>query len=109
MYIVSKLVSKPLKKLGNKLGISENAALGFVASLATNATTFEMMNTMDKKGIVMNAAFAISGAFTFASHLAFTMAFNMSMIVPVIVGKLVAGFTAILVSVVVYKHSFQRV
>ena len=42
-------------------------------SLSTSYPTFEMINSMEKKGIVLNDAFSVSGAFILASHLAFTM------------------------------------
>lgn len=103
LHIVSRLLSKPLKKIGNRININEVSALGFVSTLATNATTFEMVNSMDKKGAILNSAFAISAAFTFAGHLAFTMAFNAAYIFPVIVGKLVAGALSLVVAAFVCK------
>ncbi len=105
MYIVSKLLNKPLKSLGKTMNINEVSALGFVSSLATSMTTFGIMNDMDKKGIVLNSAFAVSAAFTFAGHLAFTLAFDSSYIFPVIIGKLVAGFAALFLSVIIYKRN----
>ena len=93
-----------MTKAGKKLGISEVSALGFLSTLATNVTTFEMMNKMDKKGIVLNSAFAVSAAFSFAGHLAFTMAFNIDYIPAVITGKLVAGITALLLAMLFYKR-----
>jgi len=104
MHIVSHAVSLPLKLAGNRIGISDSAALGFVSSLATSMTTFEMMNRMDEKGTVLNSAFAVSGAFTFAGHLAFTLAFDPDYILPMIVGKLFAGVTAVLLSVLIYRR-----
>lgn len=104
LYIISKLIAKPLKKLGEKLEINETAALGVVSSLATSMTTYEMMRKMDNKGVVLNAAFALSGTSTFAGHLAFTLAFNPDYILPVIVGKLVASFSALLVAVIVCRR-----
>ena len=105
MYLVSKLISRPLKKIGKKASINETSALGFVSSLATSLTTFEMMNKMDRKGVVLNSAFAISAAFTFAGHLAFTMAGNSDCIVPMIIGKLISGVTALVLAVIIYKRS----
>lgn len=98
MFVVSKLLSKPLKKLSKHIGINEVSAVGFISTLATNMTTFGMMDKMDKKGIMMNSAFAVSAAFTFAGHLAFTMAFNNLFIAPVIAGKLVSGVLAVILS-----------
>lgn len=95
VYILSKLLTKPLRAVSSKININETSAMGIVSSLATSATTFEMMNRMDKKGTVLNAAFAVSGAFVFAGHLAFTLAFNAKYVVCVIVGKLVSGILAL--------------
>ncbi len=103
MYIVSKLISKPLRKLSKKININEVSAFGFFSTLATSVTTFEKMNEMDKKGIVLNSAFAISAAFTFAGHLAFTMSFNADYIYCVIVGKLISGISGLLLATVIYK------
>ena len=61
------------------------------------------MDKMDKKGVVLNSAFAVSGAFILGSHLAFTMAFDTSYVLPVIAGKLVAGGLAVILSGVIYN------
>lgn len=103
MYVVSKLLSKPLNALGGKIGINEISAVGIISSLATSATTYGMMDKMDKKGVMLNSAFTVSGAFVFASHLAFTMAFNDAYVVPVIVGKLISGLFALIVSNIIYN------
>lgn len=103
MFVISKILSKPLKKISDCIGINEISAIGFVSSLATSMTTFGMMDGMDKKGVFMNSAFAVSAAFTFAGHLAFTMAFDNTFVVPVIVGKLVSGISALLISIIIWK------
>lgn len=103
MFVLSKLLSKPIKKLSRIMGINENSTMGFVSSLATSITTFGMMDKMDKKGIMMNSAFAVPAAFTVAGHLAFTVAFDKTFVIPVIVGKLTAGVLAIFVSSFVWK------
>lgn len=58
---------------------------------------------MDKKGLVLNSAFAVSAAFVFGGHLAFTMAFDSSYAIPMIVGKLISGVCGILLAFVLYK------
>lgn len=104
IHIISKLLKKPFEKLGGVLGINSVSAVGFMSSLATNATTFGMMNDMDKKGAMLNSAFAMAGAFTFAGHLAYTMARDVDYILPMIVGKLVSGVCSVLVAIVIYKR-----
>lgn len=103
MYILSKVLAKPLNAAGGKLGVNEKSILGIVSAAVTSATTFGMMDDMDKKGVVLNSAFAVSGAFTFGGHLAFTMAFDERYVVPVIVGKLISGITALILASLIYK------
>ena len=103
MFVVSKALSKPIKKLSGRIGINEISAVGFISSLATSMTTFGMMDKMDEKGVMMNSAFAVSAAFTFAGHLAFTMAFDSMFIVPVIAGKLVSGVLAVILAAIISK------
>lgn len=95
IHCLSVLLKKPLMKLGNRLNINNVSTVGFVSSLATSLTTFELMKDMDNKGIILNSAFAVSASFVFADHLAFTMAFMPEYTASVIVGKLAAGFAAI--------------
>ncbi len=108
LFILSKLFEKPMKKLGGKINMNEISMLGLVSTLATNVTTFAKMNEMDDKGVVINSAFAVSAAFTFAGHLAFTMAIDSEYILPVIVGKLVSGILAVGLAFLIYKKPKEK-
>ncbi len=109
MYILSKVLSRPLGVIGEKIGVNEHSIVGIFSCLATSATAFGMMDKMDKKGTVLNAAFAISGAFVLGSHLAFTMAFDKTYVLSVIVGKAVSGIAAImLANVIFYKMNKDK-
>ena len=108
MRIVAKLLHKPLNALGSRIGINGVSALAFLGNLVTNASTFGVMDKMDKKGAVLNAAFAVSAAFTFGSHLAFTMAFDSGYVVPMIVGKLVSGICAVFLAFMIYKGDVPK-
>ena len=103
MFLIQKLLRRPLKKLASALDINGASALGLVGTLATSMTTFETIKKMDNKGIIINSAFAVSAAFTFAGHLAFTLAFDASYIPAVIIAKLVAGFLALIIAIFVAK------
>lgn len=103
VYILSKILDKPMKKIGEKLGINSASAIGFVSTLATNVTTFGNMQDMDDKGVMLNASFAVSAAFVFAGHLAFTLSFNADYVLSMIVGKLIAGVCAVLLAVFLYN------
>ncbi len=87
-----------LSKVGGALGMNDKASAGLVANLANNIATFNIMGEMDPKGKLLNVAFAVSAAFVFGDHLGFTAGVDQSMVTPVIVGKLVAGITALIVA-----------
>ena len=98
VFVVTKLLKKPLLKLGRLLGINDVAAGGLVASLANSIATFDMVKDMDERGKVVNIAFAVSAAFVFGDHLGFTAGFAPEMLPAMIVGKLVGGVSAVAVA-----------
>lgn len=95
---ITRTFGKPLEKIGAALGMNEQGSAGMVANLANNIAMFNIMGEMNPKGKILNVAFAVSAAFVFGDHLGFTAGNNPDMIFPVIVGKLVAGITAIIVA-----------
>ena len=105
IYTITKVFQKPLMKLGALLGMNEVAAAGMVASLANSIPMFGMMKDMDDRGKVLNVAFAVSAAFVFGDHLGFTAGFAREMLVPVIVGKLVAGVLAVAVAMMLTRRN----
>ena len=84
--------------------MNDVAAAGMVASLANSIPMFGMMKDMDKRGKIINVAFAVSAAFVFGDHLGFTAGFHQAMIFPMIVGKLVGGITAVILAVFISRR-----
>jgi ethanolamine transporter len=105
--IVSRLLKKPLVKLGEKIGLNEHSMLGFVATLATSTPVFGFMVKMDRRGMVLNCAFATSAAWVIGGHLAFTMAMDAAFVPAMMVAKLVGGITAVVVAALIYKRIFK--
>ena len=103
VYVLTKLLRKPLLKLGSLLGINDAAAGGLVASLANSIATFGMVKQMDDRGKVVNVAFAVSAAFVFGDHLGFTAGFAPEMLPAMILGKLAGGITAVAVALLLTK------
>ena len=103
MFIATKLLNKPLNKVGTLIGVNSISALALLGSLVTNASTFGVSEKMDKKGLILNSAFAVSASFVFGSHLAFTMAFDADFVFPMIIGKLISGVCAIALVLLIYK------
>ena len=98
VFVITKLLRRPLMAAGKLLGINDAAAAGLIASLANSIATFGMVQEMNERGKVINIAFAVSAAFVFGDHLGFTAGFAPEMLPAMIVGKLVGGVTAIFVA-----------
>ena len=96
--VLTKLLRKPLLKLGKLLGVNDVAAAGLIASLANSIATFGMVKDMDNRGKVVNIAFAVSAAFVFGDHLGFTAGFAPECLPAMIAGKLAGGISAVLVA-----------
>ena len=108
VYFVSRVFKRPLRAFGNRLGINDVAATGLLSSLASSTTTFVMMGGMNRRGIVYNAAFAVSGAFTLGGHLAFTLVFAPEWLPAMIVSKVVAAVLSIPVAALVFHFISKR-
>lgn len=108
MHLASKVLARPLGKLGGMLGMDGDGAMAFLVSTVTNTASFPLIDKMEKRGIVLNAAFAVSGSFTFGAHLAFTMAMDASYIPAMILGKLVSGIFAVVLAMFVYKRTYKQ-
>ncbi len=105
VYVITKLFQRPLVRLGRLLGMNDVAAAGMVASLANSIPMFGMMKDMDRRGKVLNVAFAVSASFVFGDHLGFTAGFAPEMLSSMIVGKLTGGVSAVLVAMLFTKRA----
>ena len=105
VLVLTRVLQKPLLKLGITLGINETAAAGLVASLANSIATFSLVKDMDDRGKVVNVAFAVSAAFVFGDHMGFTAGFAPELLPAVIVSKLVGGVSAVVVALWLTKKN----
>ncbi len=108
VYIISKVLTKPCAALGGKIGMDSKSVTGLIATLASNAPTLGILSQMNPRGIIVNSAFAVSAAFSLGSHMAFTMSLNAAYVAPMIVGKLIAGGTAVLLAFSISKIKLEE-
>ena len=109
VFVVTRVLKKPLMRLGKLLGINETAAAGLVASLANSIATLGMVKDMDRRGKVVNVAFAVSAAFVFGDHLGFTAGFAPEMLPAMIIGKLAGGVSAVALALLLTKKERKEI
>ena len=105
VHLIVTFGAKPLSALGKLVGVNKSAAGGLIATLANNIAMFEIFKNMDRRGKILNAAFAVSAAFALGDHLGFTAGVAPDMIAPMIAGKLVAGITAVALALLLFAKS----
>ena len=108
VFVITKLLRKPLMAVGRRLGINDAAAAGLIASLANSIAAFGMVKDMNPRGKVINIAFAVSAAFVFGDHLGFTAGFAPEMIGPMIAGKLAGGISAVAVAMLLTRKEIEN-
>ncbi len=96
--VLTRLLRKPLARLGKLLGINDAAAAGLIASLANSIATFGLVKDMNPRGKVVNIAFAVSAAFVFGDHLGYTAGFAPELLPAMIAGKLAGGISAVVLA-----------
>lgn len=97
---LEKHLSGVLQRIGEKAGITAPSVLGMVANLANSLVMIGLFPKMDEKGKLYNIAFTVSASFLIGDHLAFTAGVAPAMVVPMLVGKTVAGICALLLATV---------
>lgn len=107
-HFITKVLKNPLEKMGKFLNINTIAAAGILVSMANNIPMFNMMKDMDERGKIINSAFAVSGAFVFGGQLGFTAGVNKDMMIPMIVGKLAAGISAVIIVYVITSRGYEK-
>lgn len=107
--LISRICRRPFAALGSRIGINDSAVLGLISSLANSIPTFSLIEKMNKRGQIINMAFAVSAAFVFGDHLAFTMSFGEAYVPAVVVGKLISGVAAVVVACCISKSNVKEV
>lgn len=103
LSVVTRLLSNPLKKLGENIGVNSVSVAGIIASLANNLATFEMVKDMDDRGKIINFAFCVSGSFILGDHLGFTAIADKALLLPMIISKLTSSLMAVILAAAISK------
>ena len=103
IHILLKVLDKPLKALGTKVGLDSTSIAGMIIDLANGVPVYVMYKDMEPKGKVFNIAVMVPAACILGDHLGFVAGVEPGMITPMIVGKLVGGIIALVLSFILTK------
>lgn len=107
LYFISRKLHKVLHKINEKYDIDEYSVLGLISSLASCIPMLGVYSEMNQKGKILNAAFAVSGAFTFGGQLGYVSAVSPENVNPFIIGKLAAGIASLVLAFIIIRLEDQ--
>ena len=103
LYFISRRLHKVLRIITDKYDIDEYSVLGLISSLASCIPMLGVYEHMNWKSKILNAAFAVSGAFTFGGQLGYVSLVSPESVNPFIIGKLAAGLASLGLAIVLIK------
>ena len=103
LYFISRKLHKQLRRITEKYDLDEYSVLGLISTLASCIPMLGVYEHMNWKGKILNAAFAVSGAFTFGGQLGYVSSVSPENINPFIFGKLAAGITSLGMAIILIK------
>lgn len=92
VYLIRKYLARPMEAMGRRMGLEAAGAAGLLATIANVLAMFRLVRFMRAKDKVLIISFAVCAAFLFGDHLAFTVNFQPTLVLPIMVGKLAGGF-----------------
>jgi ethanolamine transporter len=109
VYAIRTYADKPLTAVGKRLGISTEGTTGLLAATTNMLAAFHLIKDMPAKDKVLVVAFGTTCSALIGDHLAFTANFQPNLIGPLMIGKIVAGITAMLLAVWIAVPTAQRI
>lgn len=96
--LVQRLLAKPLAALSARLRLQPQAITALVVTSANCIPTLLHLEDLDSRGITINTAFAVIASYTVGDFLAFCMQFAPYIALPMLAGRLLSGFAALLLA-----------
>ena len=103
--LLQRAPKKPLSFIGRKTGMNDSSAAGLLMGIVSPVPAITMMEKMDERGKIVNAAFLVSAASTIAAHMGFTFGTDPDFVVPLLVAKLAGGIAAVCAALFFTKKS----
>ena len=103
--LLQRVLKKPLSFIGRKTGMNDSSAAGLLMGIVSPVPAITMMEKMDERGKIVNAAILVSAASTIAAHMGFTFGTDPDFVVPLLVAKLAGGIAAVCAALFFTKNS----
>lgn len=107
LSLLTRLLEKPLGKVGSKIGLDATSTAGLIFTLANSIPVYKMMKDMNSKGKIVNAAWLVPATAALGDHLGFTAGVYPDAIFPVVISKIIAGVLAVVLAMLMTRHGTE--
>lgn len=94
---------KPLKRLADKTGINEAGLTGILTVGISAIPAFADLKNMNDRGVIIVSALAVSLAFVFGDHMAFTLSVRPECAAMLAIGKVSGGIAALIMALLMTR------
>lgn len=108
LYFLQRKLNRILKWVSRKFGLDEFSILGLFSSLASCLPMMGVYHEMNWKGKIINAAFAVSGAFVFGGQMGYVSSVSPASLNAFIVSKIASGIAGIALAAVIIKLEIKK-
>jgi ethanolamine transporter len=107
LFFLSRRLHRVLRLVTERYDIDDFSILGLFSSLASCLPMLGVYHEMNWKGKILNAAFAVSGAYVFGGQLGYVTSVAPQVVNAFIIGKLTAGVTSIIVALYLIRMEIK--
>lgn len=97
--LLQRALKKPLSWIGQKTGMNDASAAGLLMGIVSPVPAITLMEKMDDRGKVVNAAFLVCAASALAAHMGFTFGTDPDFVVSLLIAKLAGGIVAVCMAI----------
>ena len=108
ILFLNRRLDRLMTVFGSRAGVGKESSTGLLTQLASSIPIWSVLQDMDRRGKLLNVAFAVSGSFVFGDVLAFTGGVNPEMVFPAIVAKLTGGILAIILALALLSREKEK-
>ena len=98
VYLLTRLLKRPLACVGALLGIDTQASGGLLVTLANSVPVYAMTQEMSPRGRIMNVAFIVPAPSLLGAHLAYTSSVASEMVSAMLLAKMSGGIVALILA-----------
>lgn len=102
--LIKRLLKAPFSWIGRYTGLNSTSTTGLLIGMVSVVPALVMIPRMDRRGKVVNGAFVVCAASTFAAHLGFAVSVQPDMVPALLAAKLLGGLLGVAIALAATRN-----